>query len=503
LLPIAGQFGMLLDLLSLREGQPMTKQVIHADPFKKIWDFFSSVKLTVVLLLTLALTSIVGTLIPQNESPQAYLKAFGAFLYRFFDVLGFFDLYHSWWFQALMLLLALNVLVCSIDRLSATWRIIFPERRKFNLSRFRRLEPKEEFIKNVPAEALKKPYHAIVSRKFRYCRVEKTDSGYAIFGERGRWTRIGVYIVHLSVICMLVGGVIGSILGFEGFVNLAPGEISQQIQLRNRNQMLKLDFTIRCDDFKVRFYPSGAPEEFRSSLSIIEEDEVVKSQDIIVNDPLRYKGISIYQASYGQLPARQQDVQIPDEFTLVFTSKMTGKIYRMKAKIGQKIGIPERLGSFIVNEFKTTYNFRGQDLGATFFGTLHQSDGVEVDVVLPIQFPSFDKMGPIFNKTRRDDVVISISDIKTEPTEVRYYTGLQVSRDPGVWVVYTGFILIIAGCVVTFFMSHRQICVDILESGKKCRIVITGSANKNKLGNEQKLKAIAKILSDESLDPRR
>ena len=481
----------------------MANQVIHADPFKKIWDFFSSVKLTVVLLLTLALTSIIGTLIPQNESPQAYLKAFGAFLYRFFDVLGFFDLYHSWWFQALMLLLALNVLVCSIDRLSATWRIIFPERPKFNLSRFRRLEPKEEFIKNGPAEVLKKPCHAILSRQFRYCRVEQTDSGYAIFGERGRWTRIGVYIVHLSVICMLVGGVIGSILGFEGFVNLAPGESSQQIQLRNRNQVLKLDFKIRCDDFKVRFYPSGAPEEFRSSLSIIEGDEVVKSQDIIVNDPLRYKGISIYQASYGQLPARQQDVRIPDEFTLVFTSKITGKIYRIKAKIGQKIEIPEGLGSFIVNEFKTTYNFRGQDLGVTFFGTLHQSDGAEVDVVLPIQFPSFDKMGPIFNKTRKDDVVISISDIKAEPAEVRYYTGLQVSRDPGVWIVYTGFILIIAGCVVTFFMSHRQICVDILESGKKCRIVITGSANKNKLGNEQKLKAIAKILSDESLDPRR
>lgn len=186
---------------------------------------FSSVKLTVVLLLTLALTSIIGTLIPQNESPQAYLKAFGTFLYRFFDVLGFFDLYHSWWFQALMLLLALNVLVCSIDRLSVTWRIIFPERPKFNLSRFRRLEPKEEFTKNGPAEALKKPYYTIISRKFRYCRVEKTDSGYVIFGERGRWTRIGVYIVHLSVICMLVGGVIGSILGFEGFVNLAPGEV--------------------------------------------------------------------------------------------------------------------------------------------------------------------------------------------------------------------------------------------------------------------------------------
>ncbi|MGD9327211.1 MAG: cytochrome c biogenesis protein ResB, partial [Desulfobacterales bacterium] len=309
-------------------------------------------------------------------------------------------------------------------------------------------------------------------------------------------------IVHLSVIFMLVGGVIGSIFGFEGFVNLAPGEGSQQIQLRNRNQVLTLDFTIRCDDFKVRFYPSGAPEEFRSSLSIIEGGEVVKTQDIIVNDPLRYKGISIYQASYGQLPTRPQDIQVPDEFTLVFTSQTTEKVYRIKAKVGQEIEIPEGLGNFIVNEFKTSYNFRGQDLGVTFFGTLYQSDGAEVDVVLPIQFPSFDKMGPIFSKTRKGDVVISVSDIKAEPAEVRYYTGLQVSSDPGVWVVYTGFILIIAGCYITFFMSHRQICVDILESGKKCRIVITGSANKNKLGNEQKLKSIAQILSEERLDLR-
>ncbi len=479
----------------------MTKQVIAADPFSKIWDFFSSVKLTIGLLLSLAATSIIGTLIPQNESAQAYLKAFGAFLYRFFDVLGFFDLYHSWWFQTLMLLLALNVLICSIDRLSATWRIIFPERPKFNLSRFRRLEPKEEFTQNGPAEQLKKRYQAIVSRTFRYCRVEETDSGCAIFGERGRWTRIGVYIVHLSVICMLLGGVIGSIFGFEGYVNLAPGDAAQQIQLRNRNQKLQLDFSIRCDDFKVRFYPSGAPEEFRSSLSIIERGEVVKSQDVIVNDPLHYKGISIYQANYGPLPSRPQDVQLPDEFTLAFTSKTTGTIYKIKAAVGRTIEIPEGLGRFSVDEIRNKYNFRGQDLGATIVGTLHQNDGTEVEVVLPIQFPSFDKMGPIFNKTRKDDVIISVSDIKAEPAEVRYFTGLQVSSDPGVWVVYTGFILIIVGCFITFFMSHRQICVDIIESGEECRIMITGTANKNKLGNEQKLKAIAQTLSDESVGP--
>ena len=122
----------------------MSTKEISADPFIKIWKFFTSVRLTIVLLLTLAATSIIGTLIPQNQSPDDYFNAFGAFLYRLFDVLGLFDLYHSWWFQTLMLMLAVNVLVCSLERLSATWQIIFTSRPKFTISRFRRLPQKEE-----------------------------------------------------------------------------------------------------------------------------------------------------------------------------------------------------------------------------------------------------------------------------------------------------------------------------------------------------------------------
>jgi cytochrome c biogenesis protein len=82
-----------------------------------------------------------------------------------------------------------------------------------------------------------------------------------------------------------------------------------------------------------------------------------------------------------------------------------------------------------------------------------------------------------------------------ENTGQRYYTGLQVTKDPGVWVVYTGFIVMIIGCFITFFMSHQRLCVEVIKSGGKSRIIVTGRANKNKLGMQNRIKIISEKLA--------
>src|SRR5210317_1120500 len=169
----------------------MTNQVIAAGSFSKIWDFFSSVTLTIVLLLSLAATSIIGTLIPQNEDPAAYFKAFGGFFYRLFNVLDIFDMYHSWWFQLLLILLTINIIVCSIDRMSVNRRILFVKKPSFKLPRFRSIKRKEKFKNNRSPEHLKEIYQKFVTRHFRYSHLETTEHGFAIYGEKGRWTRFG------------------------------------------------------------------------------------------------------------------------------------------------------------------------------------------------------------------------------------------------------------------------------------------------------------------------
>ena len=211
------------------------------------------------MLVALALTSMIGTLIPQNESPATYIQAYGEFAYRLLSVLNVFDMYHSWWFRVLLLMLAANVVVCSIDRLSATWRIIFPKSVKFSAGRFRKLAGAVSFSDRRSPEKLAASYQPLVAKHFRTTRVAASGSGTCVFGEKWRWARIGVYVVHLSVILLLAGGLIGSFFGFEGFVNIAEGEAKNKIFLRNSHQSMTLDFAIRCDDFDVSFYKSGAP----------------------------------------------------------------------------------------------------------------------------------------------------------------------------------------------------------------------------------------------------
>ena len=452
-----------------------------------LWKFFCSVKLTIVLLLSLAATSIIGTLIPQNQSPEAYLRAFGSFRYQLLSVLGLTDMYHAWWFQGLLLLLTVNIVVCSIDRLQGSWKLIFNRQPKIQPERYTRRADACQHTDKRDVDALVGVYEPIIKKRFSYCRVERSDGKAIVYGEKGRLSRLGVYIVHLSVIFLLVGGIVGSFFGFEGFVNIPEGEATDTIRIRNTGALHRLDFQIRCDDFSLTLYDSGAPKEYRSALTIVKDGKEVLSKDIIVNDPLRYGGINIFQSSYGKLPPGQmprpksENVGPSGEYTLSFTSKSSGMQYTRKAKVGEPVAVPEGLGQFVIMSFEADAAFRGMAVGAALKGIFTPKNGDAVEVLLPLKFANFDKM-------RGGDVVIAVADQPQEhfsaakPMEERYYTGLQVTRDPGVVLVYSGFALMIIGCFVTFYMSHQTICIVIEGKQKNSRVTVAGIANRNKLG---------------------
>ena len=427
-----------------------------------------------MLLLSLAAASIIGTVIPQNAGADAYVQSYGQFLYRFFSVLDLFDMYHSWWFQLLLLLMTVNIVVCSIDRLKTTGKVIFVKEPTFRLSRFRQQKDRTVFTDPRPPEALRPVYTDYLAGRFGYHRVEDTPEGFAVFAEKWRWTRLGVYTVHLSVVLLLAGGIIGSIFGFEGFVNIPEGETVSEIRLRNSQEKHILPFAIRCNDFNVSFYENGAPREYRSSLSIIEDGKETVRKDIIVNDPLRYGGINIFQSSYGSMP--------PNRVTLSITAGDSGMVYTKTMEMGERIDLPEKLGILELHNFTPSGQFRGHNIGETFVARYTSPEGEKQVILLPLRFPSFDRM-------RKGAFTVAVKDY-----DKRYYTGLQVTRDPGVWVVYAGFIIMILGCIITFFMSHQRVCIDVVAQGTGSRVTVAGTANKNKLGMQNKVMRIARAL---------
>ncbi len=474
----------------------MTDSRVSPGIWDAIWEFFASIRLTIILLLSLAVTSIIGTLIPQNKPPMEYLQAFGEFRFRLFNALDFFDMYRSWWFRLLIVLLALNIIICSIERLSALSKILFVKNPKIKPSRFRNAKNKVVFEAPHPASELQARYTPIVRRGFSYFTTEATDNGLWLYAEKWRWTRFGVYVVHLSIVLLLVGSLVGSILGFEGFVNIPEKESTSRIFLRTTGQPFQLPFEVRCEDFDVSFYDNGAPKEFRSSLKIIENGQTVIAKDIIVNDPLRYRGINFFQSSYGKLdsPHDPSDEAAPEEIDLRVIEKASGAAHSFTARIGERQVIPDGGGEFTITTYQPHLTFGGQDIGPGLQVEVKRQGQESQTILLPLHFPSFDKMrgGALFFSVTGQKK----KDFPPQPAAERYYTGLQVTKDPGVPIVYAGFIIMLIGFVITFFMSHQMIAVEIIGKGKGSRITVSGVSNRNKLGMDRKIERLAAQLQN-------
>lgn len=332
-----------------------------------------------------------------------------------------------------------------------------------------------ELSGNIPA--LTDNCRAMLAKRVGPVIEENTDRGLVLYAEKGRWTRLGVYVVHASVLLLLTGALIGAVFGFKASLRLDEGETADMVLNAKTRVPIKLPFAVTCEDFEVKFYDTGAPDEFRSSLTITEGGSNSFTKDIRVNHPLRYKGINIFQASYGTASPNEAEFEITDNLT------QESVVHTIKT--GKSVDLPGGKGTFKFEGFLPHFDFRGHNLGEAFFGRIAIKDQQSVQIALPTKFPTFDKM-------RKGQFTVIVKKF-----DQAYYTGLQVTKDPGVWYVYAGFILMIIGCWVTFFMSHHSVCIGIEEGANgNTRVWISGRSNRNAQGMVLKIKKLAKIIKE-------
>lgn len=444
-----------------------------------VWDFFCSLKLTITLLITLAITSIIGTIIPQFPNiDERYWGTISVTKKAIYEKLGFFDMYHSWWFLALLTLFTVNLIACSIKRLPHVFKFVSEPATTISETQ-QKIFPSRDLKLNAPLEQSKERLAAFLSAEFATPVITQVDHHYHLFAQKNPWCRLGVYVVHFSIVVIFVGAIIGNLFGYKGFVAIVEGEAVNSIQARN-GKTIPLGFEMRCDQFTVSFYnapggggPSKMPKEFKSIVTITENGKEVpgyKHARLIVNEPLTYKGITFYQSSYGQ-------ANDPTAFFFSVRNRDTGAVEQVALRPGAQTRLPDGRSATIVD---LTDN-PGEGLVA-----LLQVRGAAGE---PQVFRVF-KEQPTLDELRGDRLIFTFTG-----TDARMYTGLQVAKDPGVWVVWTGCLMMCLGLCIAFFMSHKRIWVVLAPGHAR----IFGNASKNQPAFQTEFEALAEKLHSQNI----
>ena len=300
-------------------------------------DFLGSMNLAITILVIIAIASVIGTVLQQNQQYNDYIIKFGPFWHEFFKTINLYDVYSASWFLVLLGFLVLSTSVC----IYRNTPIMLQEMRNFRLnSRIKALKTIEG-SKQWPVEGNKQSLINNVKQFYSVngyqVRKKQHEDRTIIAGMRGRWNRMGYIFAHLGIIVILVGGVMDStvdigirewigkseldktsefvkdmkkksqlqpndLLSFRGNVTITEGQTANfsLLHIRDGSMVQYLPFAIQLKDFRVEHYDSGQPKSFESDLVIIDKDKGKRfEQTISVNHPLQYRGYTIYQASFN------------------------------------------------------------------------------------------------------------------------------------------------------------------------------------------------------------
>jgi cytochrome c biogenesis protein len=439
----------------------------------------SSMRLTVFLFLTLAVCSVAGTLLPQGTSLEELERHYGPSLSWWIDTIGLNDLYRTGWFRTILLLLCVNLIICTMQRLPKTLKLLQHRDEQISPEKLEKFNYHTEITIHRPLDATRAQLTEIISKAFAPVQPLSSSDAFRAVAEKGRWTRWMVYVIHFSVLVILLGALLGSVFGFKGFMNLAEGESSDEVMLAKGKNAIVLPFQIRCDDFDVSFYDTGAPKEYRSDLTIIDKGQEVFKQSIRVNDPLSYDGVTFYQASYGSILKRAK-VELQD--------RDTGTTHQLTLPYRETVPVPGTGDEIEVMQYQENFSNFGQAVAIVLMREGQEPTGSWILV---------DK--PEFHGNRIQNYRVKVTEV-----ERGHYTGLQVKRDPGVWFVYIGFTVMLAGIGMTFYTSHRKLWVWASPSKGKnsaTTVFVAGRTNKNSLAFEQEFNHLCARLQND-LNPK-
>jgi len=304
-----------------------------------LFEFLGSMYLAVSLLVAVAIASVIGTVLLQNQSYTEYRIRFGDFWFGFFETLGLYDVYTSVWFLSILGFLVISTSVCIYRNTPKMLRDMKNYRVHAKEKSLRAFHHKAELSTEQTSGTIVPRLSVFLQQQSYRFRIRQGDGFILIAAMKGAANRLGYIFTHVSIVLICIGGLIdgniglkvkvktgqiapidnsfdmrvdkipeksrlkpGDALSFRGNRSIPEGSTINAVVLDYKNGYVlqELPFAIEVSDFRIEYYPTGQPKSFQSDL-VIHDNDLNKplKQTISVNHPLIYKGYAIYQATFG------------------------------------------------------------------------------------------------------------------------------------------------------------------------------------------------------------
>ena len=507
---------------------PMPRTAAVTAVFRNTWRTLTAMRTALILLFLLAVAAVPGALLPQRSLNEGNVNEYIAehgWLGEFYDKLQLFDVFSSWWFTAIYVLLFISLVGCLTPR-------------SIDLVKQLRTPPPL-----APRNLSRMPHHAAyrttatpeqaagqVQKALRGWRVRRNDGDgrvadtIELSSERGYIREVGNIVFHFGLLALLIMFAAGKFVYAEGmrvvianeespaFCNTTPSAYdSFRAGLLVDGTDLE-QFCIKIEDFRADYLPNGQAEMFTSNVRYTEEvattdPDIWEHYEMRVNHPLRIGSTRVYLQGHGFAPTFT--VTYPNGETRTDTQHwqptelqtfLSSGIMRFDPPAGMYPDLLERREQQIAIQglFAPTAQFDGTLLSSRF--PRMDDPAVAVDVyrgdagldtgrpqsVFALE-PDLIESG-LLNREARVNLRPGESTTLADGTEVRFdgaeeFINIQVSEDPTqIWVGVSAAVMM-GGLVLSLMVPRRRIWARVsVDDDNVTRVDLGGLARTDRSG---------------------
>ncbi|MCU6617623.1 cytochrome c biogenesis protein ResB [Achromobacter mucicolens] len=300
-----------------------------------LFELLGSMRFAVSLLMFICVASLVGTVLQQNRSSNNYIDQFGPFWFEVFDKFSIWHVYNSWWFLLIMGFLVVSTSVCLIRNAPKMLRDARSFREHVREGSLRAFPHRVETTEPTGVPQTVTGLKALLGRMGYAVRVREAQDGVLLAAKKGSANRLGYVFAHAAMVIICIGGLLDSELpvrlqvmfgGKQPIVeNMLISEVPESGRLSVNNPSFRasvlvpeggqastavvmvgdgalvqpMPFTLKLKKFIVDYYSTGMPSRFASEVEVTDPDTGKTFDSTIeVNEPLRFKGMTVYQSSF-------------------------------------------------------------------------------------------------------------------------------------------------------------------------------------------------------------